>query len=72
MEEKMMKEAQTEVRMNTQTVLSRIMRMISLISRTTLSLMINERYAIISVILSEEVLRTPSCLATKRGGNIGF
>lgn len=53
LEDKMMREAQIEVRMNIETVLSRIMR--CLISRTTLSLMIDERYAIISVILFEDI-----------------
>lgn len=46
LEDKMMREAQIEVRMNTE--FSVVLCERCLISRTTLSLMINERYAIIS------------------------
>jgi len=49
LEDKMMREAQIKARMNTETILGIVLCERCLISRATLSLMINERYAISSV-----------------------
>jgi len=70
LKDKMMREAQIKARMNTETILSIVLCERCLINRATLSLMINERYAISSVILSEDIytsiLHTLSCLTADR------